>query len=415
MKAAILTAGCRLNQAESDALRTSLAAQGIRVVSRPADADRCYINTCTVTAAADRSSVQLVRRACRLRPKPEVFVLGCLAERAPDRLAGIDGVDEVWSEARKQAELARFGPTPTRSRATLKVQDGCDRGCAYCAPSMLRGAPESLAPDEAARRFDRLVEDGFGEVVLSGLNVGAYRNGTARGLAGLLERLLARPGRFRLRIGSLEPDTVDDALLAVMVDRRVCPHFHLPLQSGDDALLARMGRRYDSRDYRRTVERILAVRPDANLGADVIAGLPGETGESFERTRALVDDLPLGYLHAFSFSPRPGTRAAVMAGAVPPAERRRRVAVLRRLSQAKRNHYRTGYVGKTRDAVVESESTALTDNYLRLALGPDVAAAPRSIVELRIGMDGVRLRGFPPSRPDGGTSCRRPSPAEEVR
>ena len=189
--AAIITAGCRLNQSESDALRHRLALQGVTVVESPEEADTCYINTCTVTAQADRSSIQLIRRACRAEGRPRVVVLGCLAERSPEQVHGIAGVTEIWTNERKQAEIAGVDPTSVRSRAILKVQDGCDRRCSYCVVSWLRGEPRSVPALTVREQFERLLASGFHEVVLTGLNLGTYRDGSTT-LAGLLDKCLSR-------------------------------------------------------------------------------------------------------------------------------------------------------------------------------------------------------------------------------
>ncbi len=394
MKAAILTAGCRLNQSESDALHARLKAQGIVVVDNPADAEECYVNTCTVTAAADRSSMQLIHRVCRLRPKPRVVVLGCMVSRDEERIREISGVDDVWTVERKRAELVGFGPLSTRSRAFLKVQDGCDRSCAYCVVTTLRGVPQSQRVDEVVRQLARLLDAGYHEVVLTGLNLGLYHS-AGTDLAGLVRRLLASRGRFRLRLGSLEPDTVTPALLDCLADDRVCAHVHLPLQSGDDSVLRRMGRRYDTRGFRTTVESVVRARPDANLGADVITGLPGEDGDSFEATARFLDTLPLGYLHVFTYSPRPGTRASKMDRQVPIRERKERTRQLRLLSTSMRRQYERRFVGSARTAVVESAATALTDNYLRLRLHARPPVAARASCDMLIDESGDELFGIP--------------------
>ncbi|UCG44394.1 MAG: radical SAM protein [candidate division WOR-3 bacterium] len=389
MRAAILTAGCRLNQSESDALRAMLLRQGVAVVADPAQADVCYVNTCTVTGAADRSSMQLVRRAARSGAR--LVVMGCLVERDQDRVKDIEGVSDVWGNADKERRLARFGPSPERSRALLKVQDGCDRDCAYCVVSGLRGAPASVPASEVEKRFLSLVDDGFREVVLTGLNLGLYNDGGI-GLAGLVRRLLDSDGRARVRLGSVEPDTADRRLLDVLREPRVCPHLHLPMQTGDDRLLGRMGRRYSTGRFAELVRQTRKARPDVNIGVDVIAGLPGEDDASFRRTEDLVRSLRPGYLHAFSFSPRPGTRAASMDRVPSAATRRLRVSRLREVSVRLREEYESRYVGSVRRAVVETRSAALTDNYMRLRLRCDRAPKPRSLVDVQVvnGKDGGR-------------------------
>jgi threonylcarbamoyladenosine tRNA methylthiotransferase MtaB len=392
--AAILTAGCRLNQSESDALRHRLALQGVTIVESPDEADTVYINTCTVTAQADRSSTQLIHRAGRAESRPRVVVLGCLAERSPDQVRKISGVSEVWNNEKKQAEIAGIAPAPVRSRVILKVQVGCDRRCSYCVVSGLRGEPRSVPASKVREQFEQLLAEGFHEVVLTGLNLGTYRDGGTT-LSGLLEKLLEVCRGARIRLASVEPDTFDDALIAVIADTRVCPHFHTPLQSGDDAVLALMNRRYRVADFGRLVRSILSVRPDANIGADVIVGFPGETYESFRRTREFLAETPVGYLHVFPFSPRPGTEQKCRGEPVRPQVARERVAELRVFSDRRRREYQARFVGTVRPSIVETTRTALTDNYLRLGLTCAGRLEPRALVSLRIGQEGAALTGGP--------------------
>ena len=391
--AAILTVGCRLNQSESDALRHRLALQGVTIVESLDEADTVFVNTCTVTGQADRSSNQMIRRACRAEREPRVVVLGCLAERSPDQVRQITGVSEVWSNLKKQAAIAGIDPAPVRSRAILKVQDGCDRRCSYCVVSGLRGEPRSVPAARAREQFEQLLAKGFHEVVLTGLNLGTYRDGGTT-LAGLLKELLESCRDARIRLASVEPDTFDDALIAVIADSRVCSHFHIPLQSGDDAVLAGMNRRYRSADFGRLVERIIKVRPDVNVGTDVIVGFPGESDESFQRTRRFLEETPVGYLHVFPFSPRPGTKQT---GGEPARSQvtRERVTELRAFSAQRRHEYRARFVGTARPSVVETTRTALTDNYLRLRLTCAGRLEPRALVSLCIGQEGADLTGGP--------------------
>lgn len=393
VKAAILTAGCRLNQAESDALSAWLLSRGVAVVSDIADADVCYVNTCTVTAEAERSSMQLVRRAARLSTKPSVVALGCMAERLPDLLRSTPGVTEVWSRGQKREVVNGRVPDGSRSRALLKVQDGCDRRCAYCVVSRVRGAPESVSPAAATAAVSQLVEQGYHEIVLTGLNLGSYRHGETS-LARLLRRLVALPGRFRLRVGSLEPDTVTDELLELLGDPRVCPHFHLALQTADDRLLTVMNRRHSFAEFRELTGRLVAVRSEACLGADVISGLPGETRESFELTRERLTGLPLAYLHAFTFSTRDATPAVEMPGQVSVVEARRRTRELRALSASFGRRFAVRHLGTVRPAVVESDRLVMTDNYLRVRLDQPTAMPVRQYCD-------VQLIGFEAEEPVG--------------
>jgi threonylcarbamoyladenosine tRNA methylthiotransferase MtaB len=368
--------------------------QGVTVVESPDEADTVYVNTCTVTGQADRSSTQLIRRACRAERGPRVVVLGCLAERSPEQVRQISGAAEVWNNERKQAEIAGIDPAPARSRAILKVQDGCDRRCTYCVVSGLRGEPRSVPAAVVRDQFEQLLANGFHEVVLTGLNLGTYRDGDII-LAGLLERLLESCSDARIRLASVEPDTFDDALVAVIADKRVCPHFHIPLQSGDDAVLARMNRRYRTDDFGRLAGRILKVRPDVNIGTDVIVGFAGESEESFQQTRRFLEATPVGYLHVFPFSPRPGIEPTGDGEPARSPVSRERVSELRALSDRRRQDYQAQFVGTVRPSVVETTRTALTDNYLRLRLACAGRLEPRALVSLRIGQEGANLTGGP--------------------
>ena len=370
-----------------------MALRGVTVVDSPDEADTIYVNTCTVTAQADRSSTQMIRRACRAERRPHVVVLGCLAERSGEQIRQIAGVTEVWNNGKKQAEIAGIDPAPVRSRAMLKVQDGCDRRCSYCVVSGLRGEPRSVPAAKVREQFERLLAGGFHEVVLTGLNLGTYRDG-GRSLAGLLEMLLEVCHDTRIRLASVEPDTFDDALIAVIADNRVCPHFHIPLQSGDDAVLARMNRRYQVAEFGRLVERIQKARPDVNIGTDVIVGFPGESDASFRRTSDFLAESRVGYLHVFPYSPRPGVEPT-HGEPVPSQVGRERVTELRAFSDRRRQEYQARFVGTVRLAIVETSRTALTDNYLRLRLSCAGRLEPRALVSLRIGQEGADLTGGP--------------------
>jgi threonylcarbamoyladenosine tRNA methylthiotransferase MtaB len=317
-------------------------------------------------------------------------VLGCLAERAPERLRAIPGIAEVWDNRRKQQEIAGTCPSPGRSRALLKVQDGCSRRCRFCIVSGLRGSPLSVPAEQVVEQFNSLVAEGFTEVVLSGLNLGTYHD-RGMSLAGLVERLLGQPSACRIRLGSIEPDTVGPALVELISSPRLCPHLHLPLQSGDDALLRAMCRPYNTGAYRQLLDQLLRVRPEMNLGADVIVGFPSEDDASFARTMAFLTSSPLCYLHVFPFSPRPGVEVPGPRPAT--AATRARVQVLRDLSLGRNHAYARRFIGTVRPAVVETARTALTDNYLRVGLTCPLPA--RSAVHLRITSEGDRLLGCP--------------------
>ncbi|NPV14787.1 radical SAM protein [candidate division WOR-3 bacterium] len=395
MTAAVITVGCRLNQAESDCLRARLQQQGVKLVTNPREADAVYVNTCTVTGNADRNSLALIRRLSRLQPKPRIVVLGCYAERVGAQLTSIPGVDEVWNNQRKQKEIAGVVPMALRSRALLKVQDGCDNGCSYCVVAQVRGKPVSLPAAMVREQFLELLKQGFQEVVLTGLNLGKYQSEGYK-LAGLLAMLLKIPGRFRIRLASVEPDCFDEEFLEVIQDSRVCAHFHIPLQSGDDRILAAMGRRYTGAYYRQVIERLEAVKPGANIGADVIVGFPGEDEASFVRTEDFLRTVPVKYLHVFPYALRPGTRAAIWGDVVDRSIKQERVQRLRDFSEKNRMVYYRQFDETVREAVLEPGGKALTDNYMRVAIvptGKNYRCGQLAQIKLRVEADGRLISG----------------------
>jgi threonylcarbamoyladenosine tRNA methylthiotransferase MtaB len=392
-RAAVVNIGCRLNQSEGDSLRRYLQAQGyeletgvggLRSGSRfahfhspiptphPLPPDLVLINTCCVTSEAERSSLNRIRRVASLRPKPRIVVTGCLAELAPERLRQIAGVDEVLGIQDKERLTAGRSVLPDRSRAFLKIQDGCSNHCTFCVVSTLRTRSYSKPPTQVVAETRDLVDQGFREIVLVGLNLGTYDAGCS--LAGLLTELAAFAGRCRFRLGSLEPETVSPELVSVLTEAcRVgvlCPHLHIPLQSGADRMLAAMNRHCRAGSYQDLVDRLVGQIPDVNIGADVIVGFPGEDESSLAATGSLVERLPLGYLHVFSYSPRPGTAACRLAVTLPRIAQKSAVAELRAIGEAKSCAYRQRFIGCTRPAVPvpgrrdSSPVTVVTDNFI---------------------------------------------------
>ncbi|MBD3235581.1 MAG: tRNA (N(6)-L-threonylcarbamoyladenosine(37)-C(2))-methylthiotransferase MtaB [Candidatus Eisenbacteria bacterium] len=413
--------GCRANQEEIDALRSQLQSRGGRERPFPGPAELVILNSCAVTTAAQAQSRQALRRALRHKRGGCVAVTGCAAQLAPQELASLPGVDLVcgnreksrlldwWEAWRGQSGRAMprtdsgagaaiwRGEDPTlerfltrasllsqpRARALLKIQDGCSFRCSYCVVSRLRGSVVSRDPAEVVDAVQRLAAAGFGEVVLTGINLGLYRAPGAT-LADLLRRLAALPGRFRIRLSSLEPMTVTPELIAAVArSPRVCPHLHLAIQSGDDAVLAHMGRPYDRDDLRVLCARIHDALPDCGLGADLIAGFPGEDAAAFERTRALPDELGLTYLHPFAYSERPGTPGATLPGRLPERVRKERVAALRALDARLRAGFAERMRARRLEALIETVDAGrfrgVAGEYLRLEGPADPACAPRGL------------------------------------
>lgn len=402
MRIAFNTLGCRLNQFEGDAMRQAATAAGHQAVAFDQAADVYVINTCTVTAAADADSRQLVRRAVRRNPAARVIVTGCYAQVRPAEVAALPGVDLVLGNVEK-AHLVTFlkDPVPQgtprvvvgaigrtrevarlpaahetdRTRACLKIQDGCNYRCAFCIVPTARGRNRSVPVSEVLAQASALWAAGYREVTLTGVHLGTYGlDLTPRAsLAGLAAAVVAG-ARGRVRLSSIDPHEVGDDLLALMAeDRRLCRHLHLPVQSGDEAVLRRMRRRHTAEDFRRLVRRAAEAVPGIGIGADVIVGFPGETEEAFGNTWAMIEALPLSYLHVFTYSRRPGTAAATMPDPVPGDVKVRRSRALRTLAHRKGIAFRRALVGQAVEVVVLGRRhretgllESLTDTYARV-------------------------------------------------
>lgn len=404
------TLGCKLNQAEIEALMRQALAAGHQVVQDPALADWAVVNTCTVTHVAERKSRQALRRLHRLNPAMRVAVIGCFAEISPVEAAQIEGVALVLSNARKEEALREIArqcgePLPEErffaggirlagghTRALVKVQDGCDNACTYCIVSTARGPSRSCPPQVVIEEVRARLEEGYREVVLTGVNLGAYgRDGgisavlpqeAGWSLARLVRVLLDLPGDWRLRLSSIEPWDVTSELLDLWPHPKLCRHLHLPLQSGSDAALRRMGRGYTTADYLDLVLTLRARVPEVSLSTDIIVGFPGEGEAEFADTVAFVERCAFSRLHVFRYSPRPGTPAAEMKGAVPPIVAQARSQRLMALGQTLAERFHRQYVGREVLVLFESAQNrgleviwdGLTDNYIRVEV-----ACPRPL------------------------------------
>ena len=429
---AFATLGCRLNQVDTQTLAARLEERGYRTVPFETPADVVVVNTCTVTARAEVSDRQTIRRAVRAHPHARVVVTGCWAQTDPRGAAAIRGVDAVvgnadkdrlpdvlgslLAEARGRARVvvgdiagaARLtsppAPLPSRrSRAFLKVQEGCQHRCAFCIVPMARGISRSLAPDAVLEQARRLADLGHREIVLTGVDLGHYgADLTPRTtLAALLRTLVGLPGLRWIRLSSVLPAYFTEELLDVVSGSpAMAPHFHVPLQSGSDRILRRMRRPYNVAMYRALVERLAAAMPGLGLGADVIVGFPGETDEDFAATLALVESLPFSYLHVFAYSDRTGTEAAGLADHLDARTIARRSRALRALAEAKGAGFRRAMVGTAHDALVlETRDRAtgklvgLTGNYVEVTFdGTD--ALMRTATRLRVTRaDGLSAHG----------------------
>lgn len=363
--------GCRLNQAEMEELGGTLAGRGLALADQAATADLLVLNTCAVTAEAARDARRLLRRWGRLRPEAPILVTGCLATLEPAGFRDLPGVAAVldngskpqvldhllaWVEGATDAGLAAppsgatvLPPAPGRSRAFLAAQDGCDQSCAFCASSLARGAARSRRPGELLGRLRALEAAGYQEVVLTGLQLGAWGKDLRpdrSDLAALVRHLLAGSALPRLRLSSLEPWSLSRDFPALWADPRLQPQLHLPIQTGSDRLLKAMRRRGGAAALRRLVGALRTAAPHLALGTDLVAGLPGETAADHAASLALVRELGLCRLHVFPFSPRPGTAAAAMPDQVPPALRRERAAELLALGKHLAEVHRRSLVGR---------------------------------------------------------------------
>jgi threonylcarbamoyladenosine tRNA methylthiotransferase MtaB len=395
------TIGCKLNQHETNDIERQFASRGWRPIAFGEAADVVVVNTCTVTAQSDSRCRAALRKARRESPGATVIATGCLAQAQPGAIAGMPEVDLVLGNREKErlfdhldddgqprtgrvaAAAHAPGTKPAftlvtafagHTRAFVKIQDGCDAGCAYCIVPQARGPNRSLPLDAVLAQATKLVAAGYREMVLTGVHLGAWGRDLAppQTLSGLLTRLIAIPGLERLRLSSVEPTEFTPQLLELLAaSPAICPHLHIPLQSGSAAVLRSMRRPYSPDLFARIVERLALTLPDPGLGADVIAGFPGEREVDFEESVGLIRSLPLTYLHVFPFSPRPGTPAAAMDHQVPAAERDRRAGVLRELGREKASAFRERHVGRTVRALIQGQpgrkrgtTHGLTGNYL---------------------------------------------------
>jgi threonylcarbamoyladenosine tRNA methylthiotransferase MtaB len=360
-RATLVTFGCKVNQYESQALREELRRDGYTLVAEGEPADLHVVNTCTVTETAAQEALRWVRRVGRRHPAGRIRVVGCAAKTHGAEFARLPGVEAVLPHDPGRLAGDSISDFEGRTRAFVKIQDGCDLNCSFCIIPTVRGPGRQRPAGPIVEEVRRLVERGFAEIVLTGVHLGGYR-----GLAGLLERLLQVSALARIRLSSLEANEVGDGLLELMAAApdRLCPHLHLPLQSGDDAILGRMRRRYNAGMFERTVERVAARVPDPAFSTDVIVGFPGEDESSFERTLSLCRRVGFMRIHAFPYSPRGGTDAAAWAQTVSAADKKRRVHALKRLAQEQARAFAARFVGRRVDVLVESDQEGYTERYL---------------------------------------------------
>lgn len=379
-RVAISTLGCKTNQFESAAMIEQLKAAGYRIVPFNEESDIYIINSCSVTARTDAETRRLIRRARRLNPGARIVATGCYAQVAPGELEKMPELDCILGNQEKnnisellesgensvsdigaisRAEPLKLTSFAEHTRAFLQIQNGCNSYCSYCIVPYARGRSRSVPPDEVLSGARDLAASGFKEIVLTGIHLGAYglELPSPTTLTSLVREMDKEQIVPRLRIGSVEPNEIDEELLTLMAtSKSICPHLHLPLQSGSDSVLKRMGRRYNAAFIRDLVTRISATLPDVFIGADVIAGFPGETEAEYDETVKLIERLPFSDLHVFPYSSRPGTVAADLPGHVTPQTIKERAAQLRGIAEKKKQTFLERFIGNELKVLIQNRN-----------------------------------------------------------
>lgn len=398
-RVALHTLGCRLNLSETGSIAQGFKDRGYDIVDFGEPADVVFINTCTVTDAADSTCRNLIRKAHGSSPEGKIVVAGCYAQMEPEKIAGMQGVDLVLGNSEKykvfeyldeegenQIHVDKsgefFGGATTvadsHTRAFLKIQDGCNYVCAFCIIPFARGRSRAISIEDAVSEAKKLVSNGFKEIVLTGVNIGEYEHSSGEKLHDLVASLLAIDGLERFRLSSVEPNTITDELIEVLKSSpKVQDHFHIPLQSGDDEILKGMRRKYTVADYKRIINKLMAAFPNAGIGADMIVGFPGETKEQFENTFNLARELPLTHFHVFPYSKRKNTTAAKMENHIHHAEKKQRVKALLMFGDAKLNLFTEDQVGKKTKVLFERRNKhglfeGYSSNYIRVQVQTDL-------------------------------------------
>ena len=370
MKIAAHTLGCKLNYAETSDLLRRLGEEGNTIVEWGNVADIYIINTCTVTAVAEKKCRNAIRQAHRQNPDAQIVVMGCFAQVAAEEIKKMPGVTQVLGNESKRL-LSYSGED--RTRTFFKIQDGCDYFCTYCAIPYARGRSRSATIEETLCAAHRIADNGAKEVILTGVNTGTFGQHQDESFLDLLKELDQIKGILRYRISSIEPNLLtDDIINFVAHSRAFLPHFHIPLQAGSDHVLQLMHRRYDTALYASKLQKIKTVMPDACIAADVMAGFNGETEEEFQKVLTFIDSLPISYLHVFTYSDRPGTAALKLGEKIPIPVRHKHTARLLELSEKKHREFTASQLDKARPVLWEATEHGdamfgWTDNYIRVA------------------------------------------------
>lgn len=424
-RVAYLTFGCRLNQYDTETVRTLLQSCGeFETVAARDQADVFVVNTCSVTDRADATARKAIRRLHREHPDAGIVVTGCYAQRAPDEVAALEGVSAVVG-AKDRADIVqlvstlkagetRIAVSPVgeavkfldvpitemmeRSRAYVKVQEGCNESCSFCVVPQTRGRSRSRAPESVLEQVRGLVQSGYVEIVFTGVHLGDYGLDLPYGrrmLADLIVEVLQVPGLERFRLSSIEPASLNDEIIDLMADQpKFARHLHIPFQSGSNAVLTRMRRRYSAEYFAELTLKIAQRIPGCGIGTDVICGFPGETEADFQATFDRLVELPITYVHPFTYSARPGSEAEAFQDQVPPEVKKRRTQSLKRLTRDKNRAFRAQHLGQTLEVLFEGSTSAartsgLSDNYLRV----ESEGASRNRVE-RVRITGVSNDGL---------------------
>lgn len=416
IKALYHTFGCKLNFSETSTIARKLGEKGIRRVSGAEIPDLIIINSCSVTELADKKCRQTIRSFNKRYPEAPIIVTGCYAQLKSDEVAGLPGVaivagadrkmdidsfvESFLNDRRKRVEVCptkdirEFRPScerGDRTRYFLKVQDGCDCWCTYCTIPLARGRSRSGSIESIVAQAEKAAAEGGKEIVITGVNIGDFGKGRDDNFFDLCKALDKVEGIERYRISSIEPDLLSDELIDwVAQSRAFMPHFHIPLQSGNDEVLKLMHRRYDTALFRHKIERIKEKMPHAFIGVDLMTGTRGESPERFEQSRAFVDSLDITRLHVFPYSERPSTKALSIDGAVSDTDKHRRTNIMLRLSEAKWAVYAESFVGSVRHVLLEHPQgngkpmAGFTDNYLRVEVKDATPDLDNQIVPVRL-------------------------------
>ena len=424
---AVVTLGCKVNQYDTDAVVTQFLDAGYKLVDFQDRADVYLINTCTVTNLGDRKSRQMIRRAHKNNPDAKVVVMGCLAQTTPEDVAALEGVTlvvgtdgrsgiveeierlEPWQQrslVQDILDVATFEDMPSldfsgRTRATLKIQDGCDQFCTYCRVPFARGPSRSRAPESVLRQVEEILALGYKEIVLTGIHLGLYGADLdpPQSLAQISADIAAIEGLLRLRISSVDPHEITDELIDLVATHPVlCRHMHIPLQSGSDSVLDRMGRNYSRAQFKEIADNLRRRIPDVAITTDIMVGFPGETEEDFLQTMQLAEDVGFSKIHVFKYSKRAGTMAATFPDQIEPGQKEDRSKRLIQLGEAMAERFHCSFIGENVAVLVEQmqENQAIghTDNYVKVTFpaSPDVDLVGQivSVRVLEASADGVQ-------------------------